>query len=193
MDAQCISLIFLPPHLLVVHPHFYWTKSESDLHLWWLPFQISEAINRKVQTPLNMVRLFPLAVAIASGIISHLLIFIRGEWHLWTSQIVQVHSLIALSIFAIAYQMQGMNKLVDAAISTLVLCTAYTVTLCTSITIYRIFFHRLKTFRGPFLASVTKFWHVWQCRTSQNHLVLDQLRETYGNIVRTGRQAGTPN
>ncbi|KAK2745695.1 hypothetical protein FQN57_003592 [Myotisia sp. PD_48] len=51
-----------------------------------------------------------------------------------------------------------------------------------------LFFHRLTIagFRGPKIASVTKIWHMWKCRSSKNHLVLDELHQKYGDFVRTG-------
>jgi hypothetical protein len=59
--------------------------------------------------------------------------------------------------------------------------------LFSSITIYRIFFHQLKRFPGPRLASLTKLWHVWKCRDSRGHLVLQAWYEEYGEFVRTGK------
>ncbi|KAJ5931968.1 hypothetical protein N7516_006457 [Penicillium verrucosum] len=47
-------------------------------------------------------------------------------------------------------------------------------------------FHRLKHFPGPKLAAVTKLWHVWKCRDSRGHLVLQEWYEKYGEFVRTG-------
>ena len=61
--------------------------------------------------------------------------------------------------------------------------------LLTSIAVYRVLFHRLSRagFPGPPLARISKFWHVWACRDSKNHLVLDRLAQVYGDFVRTGK------
>ncbi|OKO95665.1 Tryprostatin B 6-hydroxylase [Penicillium subrubescens] len=56
----------------------------------------------------------------------------------------------------------------------------------TSITIYRLFFHRIGHFPGPRAAAVSKLWSVYKCRDSRNHLFLDGLHKKYGNFVRTG-------
>ena len=46
-----------------------------------------------------------------------------------------------------------------------------------SIVIYMKYFHRLRHFPGPWAAGVTKLWHVWQCRTAKNQLVIENLRK----------------
>ncbi|KAL8735761.1 MAG: hypothetical protein Q9166_000624 [cf. Caloplaca sp. 2 TL-2023] len=61
----------------------------------------------------------------------------------------------------------------------------YTIGLFVSIIMYRILLHRLRRFPGPPLAAASKLWHVWQCRNSRNHIVLESLREKYGPFVRT--------
>ena len=62
----------------------------------------------------------------------------------------------------------------------------YALSLFTSIIIYRIVFHPLRAFHGPFLARISKFWHVKQSLRSQNHLLMNELHEQYGDFVRTG-------
>ena len=69
---------------------------------------------------------------------------------------------------------------------TLLLITAYAGALFTSIVIYRVFFHRLRNFPGPWMARCTKFWHVYKCVNCKNHLLLDDLYRQYGQFVRTG-------
>ncbi|MCJ1268692.1 hypothetical protein MMC22_008580 [Lobaria immixta] len=68
------------------------------------------------------------------------------------------------------------------------LSSCYMSGLFCSITVYRLFFHRLRHFSGPQLAAVTKLWHVFQCRDSRNYLVLDSMHKQYGNFVRTERR-----
>ncbi|KAI9151287.1 Cytochrome P469 monooxygenase [Paramyrothecium foliicola] len=63
---------------------------------------------------------------------------------------------------------------------------AYFTSLLSSIAVYRLFFHRLRKFRGPRLAALTKLWHVWKCRYSRGHIVLEDMRRQYGSFVRTG-------
>jgi hypothetical protein len=50
--------------------------------------------------------------------------------------------------------------------------------------IYQRFFHRLAAVPGPFLASITRLWLVYQSRTLQRHRVEMALHKKYGKIVR---------
>lgn len=56
-----------------------------------------------------------------------------------------------------------------------------------SLSVYRLFFHRLRSFPGPFWARLSKFYAVkagW--KRSQWHRELEKLHEQYGDIVRIG-------
>ncbi|KAG4442983.1 hypothetical protein IFR05_001514 [Cadophora sp. M221] len=66
------------------------------------------------------------------------------------------------------------------------LLAAFVASLFGSMVLYRVFFHRLSAFSGPFGAKVSKVWHVWKVRYSQNHLVMHELYREYGKFVRTG-------
>ena len=127
----------------------------------------------------------PCLIATALGIISHLSIFIRGEWHMQAPTLVKIHALFAGLIFVFGYSFSKLD-LYASFIVTSYISISYSTGLFTSILIYRKFFHRLRGFPGPWAAGATKFWHVWQCRTGQNHLVIENLRKQYGNIIRTG-------
>ena len=127
-----------------------------------------------------------LVAAGAAGVLIHHTLFIYGEWHL--------HSLILLELHLLAYV--GLVLLealylklswVPALITSSQMIGIYTVCLLASISIYRVFFHRLRGFPGPFLASVSKLWHVAHCLESKNHILLEKLHQEYGDFVRTGR------
>jgi hypothetical protein len=131
----------------------------------YLPTAISEGL-----TPLNLVCLGAIL-----GITAHLKFFIRGEWH--------VHAPMILCTHATAFMLL-LSFLSHGAY----LCTSYFLTLFGSIVLYRLLLHRLTRagFDGPVLARVSKLWHVWHSRRSQNHLFLDKLYHQYGDFVRTG-------
>ncbi|KAI0014481.1 cytochrome P450 [Xylariaceae sp. FL0662B] len=122
--------------------------------------------------------------AASLGVISHLAIFIRGEWHMQAPTLFKVYSFLAFTFF-LAECFLGSDVYAGVKTAALVI-SSYATGLFTSIVIYRKYFHRLRHFSGPSAAGITKLWHVWQCRTGKNYLVLEELRKQYGPIIRTG-------
>ena len=119
------------------------------------------------------------------GLITHLL-FIRGEHHeegpLW----LRLYILVPIILFA-GQLASGHAQAQEAAIAVLWVMISFSASLTTSVLIYRIFFHRLGSFPGPFLAKTTKFWHVSKVvQKSDNFRQLDTLYHKYGDFVRTG-------
>ena len=75
----------------------------------------------------------------------------------------------------------------SAFIDSFLIIAGYLFGLFASIIEYRTSsFHRLHNFPGPKLAAISKLWHVWQCRDSRNHELMDFLHEEYGDFVRIG-------
>ncbi|KAH7313675.1 cytochrome P450 [Stachybotrys elegans] len=123
--------------------------------------------------------------AAALGLALHHLVFRKGEWHM------QAPALFAL--WALSYPILAAVEVFLGAESTsaglknaLLIEGGFAASLFTSIAVYRVFFHRLRGFSGPPLAKVSKLWHSVQCVGGQNHLVLERLRQQYGDFVRTG-------
>jgi hypothetical protein len=52
--------------------------------------------------------------------------------------------------------------------------------------VYQCFFHPLAKYPGPFLASLTDIWQVYQFLTLRQPYHLTELHEKYGSIVRYG-------
>jgi hypothetical protein len=118
------------------------------------------------------------------GVIMHLGVFIRGEWHLQAPHIILAHAFI-FTLLVAKQLVSGLSTSYGVALSFL----AYLCGLLGSMAVYRLFFHRLISFPGPRLAALSKLWHVWLCRNSQNHLVLESWRQKYGTFVRTGQSS----
>lgn len=127
----------------------------------------------------------PGAVAIVAGLLAHQLVFIHGEWHLKGPKIVTLHFLSICLLWAKHLFSSGSTQ--ASLLQTAYLAICYLSALFTSIAVYRLMFHRLKHFPGPKLAAVTKLWHVWKCRGSRGHLILQEWYEKYGEFVRTGK------
>ncbi|KAJ3563659.1 hypothetical protein NPX13_g8120 [Xylaria arbuscula] len=123
-------------------------------------------------------------LAFAAGVAVHHGIFRHGEWHLHGPHIIASHIVLGA---ATAYYLSRFDDALTNILGQLaVLTVAYLTGLFSSMSIYRLYFHRLSSFRGPKLAAVTKLWHVWKVKDSTNYLLQQKIHEEYGTIVRTG-------
>lgn len=125
--------------------------------------------------------------AIGAGAISYLGIFSRGEWDDKAPVLFEGTILIFLSLFAVNWA--HVSFLEEAWSITFAMAIAYGATIALLMSIYRLFFHRLRTFPGPLLAGVSKLWHVSQVLDSKNHQFLLRMQCGYGDFVRTGSLA----
>lgn len=119
--------------------------------------------------------------AFCLGVVVHVGFFIRGEWHLQAPTIFVAH-FIALILFFARQLISGFPLWSGIATPSV----AYLFGLLSSLVVYRLFFHRLRSFPGPRMAAISKLWHVLLCRDSRNHHVLESWRQKYGKFVRTG-------
>ncbi|KAI0838421.1 cytochrome P450 [Hypoxylon sp. FL0890] len=121
------------------------------------------------------------------GVLAHKALFIHGEWHVRAPEIFISHSalLVALSAGRALYDGTNAGLFCDAM---LVISYFYIASLFISIVIYRAFFHPLTKggFPGPWYLRLSKLPHVWAVRKSKNYLFLEDLRQRYGDFVRTG-------
>ena len=127
-----------------------------------------------------------LVAAGAAGVLIHNAVFIYGEWHLHSVIVLELHLLAYVGLIlleALYLQLPWVRALIVSS----QMFGIYTSCLLASISIYRVFFHRLRSFPGPLLASVSKLWHVAHCLESKNHILLEKLHKEYGDFVRTGR------
>jgi hypothetical protein len=119
-----------------------------------------------------------------AGLIAHTGIFIHGEWHLKSRKIVFSHLLLG----AVSYVLLStLSRSFDGALYQLAIAAAcYIISLFTSMTVYRLFFHAAGSFPGPKLAAVTKLWHVFHILDSRNFMFMEEIYKKYGAFVRTG-------
>ncbi|PIG82069.1 cytochrome P450 [Aspergillus arachidicola] len=67
------------------------------------------------------------------------------------------------------------------------LTTLFNTSLISSISIYRLFFHRLHPFPGPFACKLTRFYSAFlAAKNIQYNVELKRLHKQYGDFVRTG-------
>ncbi|KAJ2988814.1 hypothetical protein NUW58_g3778 [Xylaria curta] len=123
-------------------------------------------------------------LAAAAGVVVHHGIFRHGEWHLHGPHIIASHlTLCGATLYYLSRFDDGLATILGRVV---VLGVAYLAGLFSSMVVYRLYFHRLSSFRGPRLAPVTKLWHVWHVRDSTNFLFQEEIYKKYGSIVRTG-------
>lgn len=128
------------------------------------------------------------SMAGVSGVASHLCFFIYGEHHMKAPMIFRIY--IALFMILLYVEIVVRDQAVSlGTIEAVEVSIAYVLSLLTSVTVYRKFFHRLRDFPGPFMASVTKLWQTMKTLDSQNHILLDDLYKRYGDFVRTGESS----
>jgi hypothetical protein len=123
--------------------------------------------------------------AVVAGLAVHHLLLRKGEWHLKAPAIIETW----LCCFPVVYSLEtlwGAGSNMGNAINALYFMSIFTLSLLSSIALYRVFFHKLKNFPGPRLAAVSKLWHSANCVGAKNHLLLEQMRKQYGDFVRTG-------
>jgi hypothetical protein len=123
--------------------------------------------------------------ALACSFIVHHGLFIHGEWHLEAPKVLAYHIFTFIAIFWLEV-LGASSSASQGCLRSIVVSTTYTCGLWFSISIYRLFFHRLRGFPGPRLAALSKLWHVWKCRSSRGHIVLQDWHRKYGTFVRTG-------
>lgn len=130
--------------------------------------------------------LFPVYGA-AAGFLSHWTYFIHGEHHVQAPILLRISLSLPVVVFGGLWHFTNRDW-VSAVGITVQLLGSYYAALWTSILTYRIFFHRLNKFPGPFMFKVSKLWHVFKLAPkSDNYLQLDELHKRYGDFVRTGK------
>lgn len=127
---------------------------------------------------------FSCGVAAITGLLSHWLYFINGPKSMDAASIVVFHAIALSMLLARTVLSYGFydGLVVYAAIS-----GSYFAALYTSIGVYRIFFHPLRRFPGPFPARITKFYSMWANRDWKLHDRILKLHEKLGDVVRLGK------
>ena len=129
----------------------------------------------------------PYAIAAAVlGVFSHLFYFIRGEHHLQAPRLLLVALTAPLALFTFLTLRVNLT-VIDATVLVTAIWWAYMGALWTSMAVYRVFFHRLRSFDGPLLWKISKpLGHVASTTKLDNYRIMERLHSQYGDFVRTG-------
>jgi hypothetical protein len=124
--------------------------------------------------------------ATVAGLMSHWAYFIRGE-HIVEAPMLALAYLVVASLIFVGEYVYGGDGVVSSISRTSVICLSYLGPLWSSMLVYRVYFHRLKSFPGPSMAKLSKFWHAGQVAPDAgNYRLLERLHSKYGDFVRTG-------
>ena len=134
---------------------------------------------------LEIDRTLELYGAALAGVLSHLLIFVHGEWHVQATNLLEFYSLLFIAVTYRDSRTHDLSLFLSLQRGW-ELCATYALSLWVSMILYRLIFHPLRHFPGPVLARCSKMWHVVKCRSSKNHLLVQNLQTDYGDFVRTG-------
>jgi hypothetical protein len=75
----------------------------------------------------------------------------------------------------------------SALLKTVIAAVSFNTTTLLSIVIYRIFFHRIRKFPGPFAAQISRFHATYiRAKHGNYYVALKAMHEKYGDFVRTG-------
>ncbi|KAK2734555.1 hypothetical protein FQN55_002597 [Onygenales sp. PD_40] len=124
-------------------------------------------------------------LAAVAGITTHLGFFIHGEHHRYGHKIVKAYIYLFFSLGAAILYFTH-YAVAKTIINTLLISASYLAGLYGSISAYRVLFHPLRQFPGPFLCRLSNIYHSSLLKKSDNYLVMHKLHEKYGPICRTG-------
>ncbi|KAH8799714.1 cytochrome P450 [Xylogone sp. PMI_703] len=124
---------------------------------------------------------FPCLLAAGAGVLSHIVYFIRGFRDAQTVGIITTHLVAGVILYGTSLIKQGLLKGLFYATA---ISASYYAALFTSIVIYRLFFHPLRRFPGPFGAKVSKLYGVMVAQDGKLHEHQNDWVRKYGDIIR---------
>ena len=120
------------------------------------------------------------------GVASHLGYFIRGEHHMSGPKIVAALVAFPAFLYIAVLRHVEQDSYSQAGRVTTIATGSYISAVLASISIYRLFFHKLGKFPGPWYLKLTKWNHalLLMFRGARNYQRIDEWHEKYGDIVR---------
>lgn len=135
---------------------------------------------------MDVIRGHPLSMLFALGVLSHLAVLIRIK-PMVQGPPLALAVLSAPSIIFVTLRCLTTAGLYSVATATTIWYGSYMAGVLVSMLAYRTFFHRLRHYPGPRLASLTQFHHVWNIKNKIDHYkYVDKLHKQYGDFVRIG-------
>lgn len=120
------------------------------------------------------------------GVALHFLVLRKGEWDLAVFKMLAAAAVGPLALALWQAALHGVTF--PSALRTSYCLGGILISgIYLSMTVYRVCFHRLGRFPGPFLARISGFYITRAVlKTHQEYLELDNLHKKYGDVVRIG-------
>ncbi|CAK3772144.1 Tryprostatin B 6-hydroxylase [Lecanosticta acicola] len=124
-------------------------------------------------------------LAFAAGVASHLFYFRIGEHHMLPIVYIQLFVILNIASAAALVTSQGLSfSSAVAAVSSL--SALWLLGVYTSLVTYRLFFHPLRNFPGPWQARIGDLWFSTRLSKGDGHVQLTDFHRRYGRYVRIG-------
>ncbi|KAM0287617.1 hypothetical protein ACHAO9_007647 [Fusarium lateritium] len=120
------------------------------------------------------------------GVVTHIFVFRKGEWDLWASAFLRAWAFYEFATPCLLVQYGDLSTWKAFSITNKSLL-AFAIGLTSSMLIYRVFFHRLTRYPGPFRARLSNLYAT-KLANKEEHMYLEvqKLHRQYGDIVRIG-------
>ncbi|KAL4907119.1 hypothetical protein BDW74DRAFT_121165 [Aspergillus multicolor] len=125
------------------------------------------------------------AASALAGVFSHIVYFKQGEHHLYGLFYIKLLLATIPAGTLLLSRTQG-TPWTTALPLVLKALTSYLTGLYTSTLLYRVFFHPLNKFPGPFSARLSSLWTPTRLSNNNMHTTLLNMHKQYGPIVRIG-------
>lgn len=131
-----------------------------------------------------------LQASFVGGVLLQIFAFRKGEWDLLVPHLTFAYAALFFGLSGWILHVQRTNTLENlaATIFSVILIGIFHVTgILTSMVLYRVFFHRLRKFPGPFLGRISNLYPTY-LRAKKLHLYeeVELLHQQYGDFVRLG-------
>ncbi|KAI3534291.1 L-ornithine-N5-monooxygenase [Colletotrichum filicis] len=124
------------------------------------------------------------ALAAGAGLLAHWGYYIRGHRSMEVFNILVIHGVALMLLFIKSVTSLGFATGTTAHLA---ISISYFAGLFTSIVVYRLIFHPLRRFPGPFPARIMKPYIMWLNRDWKLHEKYLEMHEKHGDFVRVGR------
>lgn len=127
-----------------------------------------------------------LAACFAAGVFLHLTVFRYGEWDAHSFTLLEVAAFVQVVLSLFAHEVFS-ESTIDSIQHVMLWAGAASLGLFASMVVYRVVFHRLRRFPGPFLARLSAFYMTFRSfKRGQIYRDVQDLHREYGDYVRVG-------